>query len=1212
MKAAIRNAIAAQDAAAKPGVSAFVAANAGSGKTHVLINRVIRLLLAGAAHGGARPQNILCITYTKAAAAEMLNRLFDRLGKYSVMDDGALARALHTLDPDMAGNASNLRRARALFAQALETPGGLKVRTIHSFCESVLRRFPAEAGISPGFTVLDDRLRAALVKDVASAIGLEALQAPGGDLAQAIAQAATVSTDALDELYRFAAAKGRAIAAMIAREGGLDGALALSARHLGVAPDASPAGEAAALWRALDPAVLKRMAQALQQGSANDQKCAAALLGALAATDPEQAIDRLAGGVLTQEGLPRKQLPTKPLKNRHPWLAEQIAALQDQVLDAMARKQAAAVMQNSRAALVLVQAFHDRYCRAKAARGLLDFDDLIEKTAALLSDSEAAGWVLYKLDYDIEHILVDESQDNSGLQWQLVRALAQEFFAGKGRTGDTGGRMARTLFAVGDTKQSIYSFNGADPAQFSEQAEYYESLCADRPERFARPELALSWRSCANILDMVDETFCPRASKAVPGAPETKFLDETRAQETAAPGFSPYVRHQAQREDSPGSVELWAAVPRPSEPPPEDPGAPVDAPSPLSARNRLARNIADAIADWLARGELVSARSGNGWRQRPMRPGDIMILVRRRTGGLFDEIIRQLKIRNIPVAGADRMVLRGQTAVLDLMSAARMALLEEDDLALAEFLKGPFLHPIACETPPIDEDALYDLAAGRPRGQSLWAALQQNREARFDEARALVAHLRQQARTATPFGFFAGLLGRPSASGESHASRLYARLGPEAVDPVREFLGKALALESEQAPALAAFTAGQMDDETQIKRDMQDQEDAVRVMTVHAAKGLEAPVVILPDTTSGPGGGPRGSGLLTGADGALYWSPQKKTDPDVCAAIRAAQDQRAAQEHQRLLYVAMTRAQDRLVICGAKQGTASARNNYEGEIKDGSWYQLCETAFARLQERGAVQAFETSAGGPAKRFGPAPACADAADAAAAAGAAKPAPPWLHQPLPPEEQPLRTVAPSRWLEDSNDEVAVLSPLADGGARRFRRGALIHTLLQTLPDLPEMERAAAAQQFLEMQKDLDEAQIADIAEAVFAVLNNPDFAPLFGPASRAEVALSGHAVLAGERVRVSGQVDRLVVTDQEVLVVDYKSNRPAPDSAEATAPAYLRQMAAYRELLRALWPERRVRTALLWTDGPVLMALADSLLDDALQKAQTLTKCPAVTS
>ncbi len=1205
MNEAVTQAIRAQDDAASPRVSAFVAANAGSGKTHVLINRVIRLLMAAAARGPVRPQNILCITYTKAAATEMLNRLFARLGSYSVMDDASLAKALRKLDPAMAADAGNLRRARALFAQALETPGGLKVRTIHAFCESLLRRFPLEAGISPGFTVLDENQSAELAEQVVSALGLEALRHPGGALAQAIEHCTMLGADALDTLYRFATAKGSEAAAMIAREGGLEGALALSASHLGVSAKASPAGAAEAAWQTLDQGLLRRVASAMMEGSPPNRKAAAVCLEALATANPEEAFAALWKPFFKiKDGSPREKIAIKAVYDSHAWLGEAVTAIQAQLLKTSEAMKAAAVMQNTRAALVIIEAFHARFRRAKAARGLLGFDDLIEKSVDLLRNADAAQWVLYKLDYDLEHILVDEAQDNSGRQWQLIKALAQEFFVGKGTRDDSGTAMARTLFVVGDAKQSIYSFQGADPAQFLAQAEHYQRLCADTPERFVQPELGLSWRSCANILDLVDETFAPLSNKAVPEAPETKFVDDAQDyMPDVAPGFYPYVRHHAQRSDAPGCVELWDAVPQPLEAPPEDPSAPVDAPSQLSARNQLACNIAQAVEGWLEQGELISERAGQDWQKRPLRPGDIMILVRKR-GGLFDEIIRQLKIRDIAVAGADRMVLRAQTAVLDLMSAARMALQEEDDLALAEFLKGPFLHPVACERPPIDDEALYDLAAGRGKGESLWAALQATRDARFDEARALASHLRQEARTATPFGFFAGLLGRPSPSGESHASRLYARLGAEAEDPVREFLGKALALESEQTPALAAFVARQMDDETQIKRDMQEQQDAVRVMTVHAAKGLEAPLVILPDTASGPGAGPRDSGLMFGDDGALYWAQKKDHDPAICAALREAAARREAQEHQRLLYVAMTRAQDRLVICGAKQGRG------EGKIAADSWYTLCADAFERLAGRGQVQAFETRAGLPARRFGPAPQGGRAATVRETATVLEPG--WLRQRLRPEAAPLRKVTPSRWLDESDDRVAVLSPLADGGARRFRRGALIHTLLQTLPDLPEEERQAAAQHYLAAQKDLDAVQADDIAKAVFNVLQSPDFAPLFGPCSRAEVALSGRVELGGEMVQVSGQVDRLVVTDKDVLVVDYKSNRPPPQSPDQVSPAYLRQMAAYRALLRALWPGRTVRTALLWTDSAKLMGLADSLLDHALQKAQTLTKRPAITS
>jgi ATP-dependent helicase/nuclease subunit A len=1186
---AIQAAKAAQAQAADPRGSAFVSANAGSGKTHVLINRVTRLLMAG-----VKPQNILCVTYTKAAAAEMLNRLFGRLGEYSIMDDADLGTALRELDPAIPISKADLRRARALFALALETPGGLKIRTIHAFCESLLRRFPAEAGISPGFSVLDDRLGAELRTQSIAHIGEAALQEPDGAVARAITHVVGMGADVLDQLYGFAAREGRRLAQLMQREGGLEAALALSAKALSVPVDSSPQSEAEVSWAKLDRDIFKRMAQDLTSGGATDKKCADAIARALQCNDKSEAIDHLLGGFFTQSGNAPKNLPTKAVQKNHPVIAQEIAAMQFALETVRGRIQAATVLQNTRAALVLVDAFYGHYARAKATLGALDFDDLIEKSVELVEQSEAASWVLYKLDYDLEHILVDEAQDNSDGQWALIRRLSDEFFAGKGAHEKT-----RTLFAVGDPKQSIYSFQGANPALFQSEAERLNDLTSQSQKTFYLPALALSWRSTAQVLAMVDETFAPFAAEVpAPPALETKFVgDAARFQKDAetSPGFTGYVPHQAQRAEAVGSVELWDPVPRPMAMPEEDPAAPVDAPAPQSARNQLAANIAKGIEGWLSAGELISEKRGADWHQRPIRPGDIMILVRSRTGGLFEEIIRQLKLRAIPVAGADRMVLAAQTAVLDMMSVARAAVLEDDDLALAEFLKSPFLHPASSTLPIIDEEALYTLAADRPRGQSLSQALNQSDDPRFAEAKSLVTDLRQLAGAVPPFAFFATLLYRASHTGESYARRLYARLGPEAEDPVREFLNKAQAHQGEQTPSLARFVAQNIGDETQIKREMEGAGNAVRVMTVHAAKGLEAPLVVLPDTAKGPGRH-RDSGLMFGPDGALYWSPQKKNDPGICQAIRERTAQMDADESKRLLYVAMTRAQDRLIICGAKQGRGEGAMHLQG------WYAHCENAFARLDDLGRVEDFETVGGLAAKRYGAAPKTAKAMPDTAQIAEIR-LPDWAGCPLPAEPAPPRRTAPSRWLQDEDDRGAVLSPLATGGAKRYQRGLLIHTLLQALPAIDPAARQSAADNFLQSQMDLDEEQRRDIVTAVFGVLQASEFAALFGPDSRAELSISGQMEAQGEALVIAGQMDRLVVTDTDVMVVDYKTNRPAPRHVEEVPGEYLRQMAAYRALLRTLWPKRKIRCALLWTDGPHLMYLADSLLDGALQNGHT---------
>jgi ATP-dependent helicase/nuclease subunit A len=1174
---------AAQAQAADPKSSAFVSANAGSGKTHVLINRVTRLLMAGIA-----PQNILCVTYTKAAAAEMLNRLFDRLGSYSIMKDADLANALRELDPRIPTGKADLRRARALFALALETPGGLKIRTLHGFCESLLRRFPAEAGISPGFTVLDDRLGTQIHQQCSEKIGLEALHHKTGDLALAIEHVVTLGADALDSLYKFAARDGRRITRLLRQYGGRDKVLAISARQLGISIDATAQSEAEAGLQRLDNKHLKRMADALMGGSPANQKHAETINQALLADDPLSRFEILWSVFFTQKNEPRKKIAVNAVLENHPWLVEALPSVQATLENIKTAMDTAAVLQNTRAALVLIEAYDGHYQRAKAAMGALDFDDLIEKSVALVEHSDAAQWVLYKLDYDLSHILVDEAQDNSDGQWELVRRLSAEFFSGKGAREET-----RTLFAVGDPKQSIYSFQGANPALFKSEAGRLSGLSDPQQHRFCLPKLALSWRSTAEVLAMVDETFAP----LVGTAPETKLEGDAahyQGESAGAPGFVDYIAHQAQRSDAPGCVELWAPVPRPLLPPEEDPFAPVDAPSPLSSRNQLAANIAINIAQWLAKGEQISEKQGQRWQQRALRPGDIMILVRSRTGGLFEEMIRQLKLRAIPVAGADRMVLSAQTAVRDLLSAARAALQDADDLALAEFLKGPFLHPADAPEPGIDEDALFDLATGRKKGQTLAEALALSEDVRFAEAQALMQTLRGLAGEVAPFSFFAGLLYRPSHTGESYARRLFARLGVEAEDPVREFLGKALAHQSEQAPALARFVAQNLDDESQIKREMESAGNAVRVMTVHAAKGLEAPLVILPDTAKGPGK-TKENGLMFGPEGAFFWSPQAKKDPPVCANIRERATLRSNEEHSRLLYVAMTRAQDRLVICGAKMG------NGAGKIEEESWFAHCENAFARLSTSGKVDEFETASGTSAKRYGPPPTLENAAQSAPEKRVDLPA--WTKTILPPEADAPRRAAPSRWLEDEDDHSAVLSPLAEGGTKRYQRGLLIHSLLQTLPDIARGDRKAAAQHFLQNRPELDEAQRLEIINAVFDILDTPDFAELFGPDSRAELPITGQVDVAGKSLILAGQIDRLLVTKTQVLVVDYKTNRPAPKTAEAVSLAYLRQMAAYRTLLQSLWPKRKIRCALLWTDGPHLMHLPDSLLDLAVQKAHT---------
>ena len=1160
----------AQQRAARPEASVFVEANAGSGKTRVLVDRVINLLL-----DDNKPEAILCVTYTKAAAAEMKERLFKRLGDWSVTPDMVLARELKDLlGRDLKPGEAD--KARKLFAQALETPGGLKIQTIHAFCENLLRRFPLEAGAPPGFETLDDAAAGQAMEAARKAV-LSTLSAQ--DVATLIEVG---GPDALAVILRWARSNRHDFAASIANAGGLAALEAQLWSVLDLPVDCDPEDLKRDVMAAMPRPEVEAAAHAMcHEGSPNDITRGDILNLALSAGTPDLAFDTYLTAFFTDKGKGSraKSLATKSIATRFPHvltLLEVEAARLEAARDMIQR---AALAQGSAVALAVTARFVDAYDAALERARALDFDDLVRLAGRLLGpDNPFSGWVGYKLDGMLAHALIDEAQDTAPQQWDMIRGLTAEFFAGEGAV-----EQGRTLFVVGDEKQSIYSFQGAEPARFLEEGDRLAASAAAAGLRFERPGLDVSFRSAPEILVAVDQAFSARLP-----APETKF----QAGATDLP-FARYQGHRAARSGTPGCVEIWPAIPKPGQVEETSIFDPVDLQARGNSRDLLAQTVAGEIADMLHRGDAVWEEKSGRFTARPVRPSDIAILVWRRTGGFFEEVIRQLKLKGVPVAGADRMVLREQTAVKDMLALGRFAMTSGDDLALAEVLRSPLFDPIDPDQPGIDEAALYDLARSRTdlkRRGTLWNALFTSGDKRFADACQALTTLRDQADKARLYDLFTGFLNARTPTGETRWARIYARLGEEARDPLQEFLARALQHEREEGGALASFVARIEGEETQIKREMSPDRDEVQVMTVHASKGLERPVIILPDTTRSPLTG-KSDPVFAHPDCGLLWSPRKAEDPDVVAALRIEAQNRQLAEHGRLLYVALTRARDRLIVCGWRQGQGDT-----GKISDDSWYKQLSDAW---QGEGweaistPVEAVVEDAGA-GLRFGSAPIALGRATDAAGERAAIPG--WASSAAGLEDGQIRSAAPSRLLADEDAEPAVRSPLADPGGHRFRRGDVIHKLLQTLPDLPHERREAAATRFLSAQPDIAAADRAQIVTETLGILDHPEFAPLFGPDSRAEVALVGHAPGLPANTIIRGQVDRLVVTEGEVLIIDYKTNRPPPSELAAVAKVYLGQMATYRALLRAVHPGKSVRCALLWTDAARLMALPDAVLDD----------------
>lgn len=1131
-----------QARATDPGLTAWVGASAGTGKTHVLTARVLRLMLTG-----TEPENIVCLTFTKAAAAEMKNRIFAELGRWTLMADDALGAEINRRTEEYADEAMMIR-ARRLFSQVLDLSGGLQIQTFHSFCQALLGRFPLEAEMMPGFEGMDEADASEIMASARDQM-LAFTQTPaGGSIRRALNKVAGLVTEnTFDEVIERLSFEASALRRAETAYGEM-GLVPALYRALGLTP-----GETCTMVRknavqdhAFDIAAMRVIGPVLLSGSKTEVKAGEAVTAFTTAEAGERdaLLDDYALAFLTVTGSPRARVAVKKTLTDHPEFEDYIDKEQARlarVMDRLARIEAA---EATAALLQLGLAQLNLYHGIKSERGLVDFDDMIDRTVGLLSRMDVAPWVLFKLDARVDHILVDEAQDTNRDQWRVVEALTAEFFS-----GDTAREGIRTLFAVGDAKQSIFSFQRADPKEFVAARDRVFARARSADFNAETVPLNLSFRSGGAVLSLVDAVFHTEAA--------------------AWHGLSAdleHVRHDFVRKGHGGSAELW-----PLETPvrnAEDEDAlwmpPVIQEQADDAEGRTAWRIARRIRQMISDGEILEAQG------RPIGAGDILVLVRRRTA-FVDHLVRALKYLRVPVAGRDRMVLTDELPVMDLLALAHAALLPTDDLTLATVLKSPFIG--------FDDDMLFDLAYGR-KG-ALWHALQRKAGERPEFARAL-NYLQKVVRGAdilTPFEFFSHVLtelgGRKALAG---------RLGSEVHDPIDELLEEALRFEHTQTASLQAFIHRVEHGGTQIKRDMEAAGGAVRIMTAHSAKGLQAPIVFLSDLVSLPDTGRDGRVLpLEAADPAmpplLLWTSPAKNFALV-EDMKAALKERQLHEYRRLLYVALTRAEDRLYIAGWQD---------RREPGEHCWFKAIEEGFARIGAKPVV----LSDGREALRFtvpqtAPTPPAKEEVKTEARAAL----PGWLMQAMPEEPDPPKPLAPSR---PDEEEPAATSPAGRGDGKRFERGRLIHTLLEWLPDMPEDAREAAAKRYLARSGRLEEPEVDTFWVEVERILNDVTFRPLFAPGSRAEVQVAGSV---GART-ISGQVDRLVITESEVMIVDYKTNRPPPRDTSGVPQVYLKQMGLYARALQGIYPEHKVRAALLWTDISLLMELDKSQMDEALK-------------
>ena len=1109
-----------QRAASDPRAHVWLSASAGTGKTQVLSARVFRLLLAG-----VDPSAILCLTFTKAGAAEMAHRINQRLAAWVRLKDTELFQDLQALGEP--GDQAQIARARTLFAQVLDAPGGgLRIQTIHGFCQGLLAAFPVEAGLTPGFRPLEAREEALLAREALADM-----------LGQAEREGRRGAIDAIGAL------------SLRLGEGGAEGFLHACTRSL-PALEALPAGIQPYIRRALDlpqgpiddavadacgaldEDAIRRLADAnTAWGTATGLGHADTIAAWLAADLPVRVatLDALAGVVLTGKGEPRKA--SAKLVAADPDYVELATALGEECAAIRSLAARAGYADLLADALAVGRDYARAYDAAKRRVGGVDFDDLIRTTVDLLETPGIGEWVRFKLDQVTEHVLIDEAQDTNLDQWKIVGALADEFFVGRGIYAPR----TRTLFTVGDWKQAIFGFQGTSPLNFAWAERHFGGKASgalgddDWPEHdrglpFERLSLTHSFRSVRPILQFVDAAV---AQVPEPGLGAIGDVEEHASEVPGSGGVTLWPAVVAGAGEEEGGEEEWLN----------------------DAVRTLAIRIARQIKAWLAEPLMLGAKG------RALRPEDVMILVKRR-GDLASLIVARLYAEGVPVAGVDRLRLNAPLAVQDLLAAIRFALQPDDDLSLASLLVSPLIG--------WSQDELM-AAAPRERG-SLWRHLTQTQA---DDRLAPLRRILARADLTTPYQLLEEML-----SGELDGRRkLIRRLGAEARDPIEELLSAALAFESTTTPSLQRFLDWFDRGDVEIVRDPSAPLDAVRVMTAHGAKGLQAPLVILADACIDPTRSPRS---------VLKWSPEPAARAIPVFAPRAAErggpldavraeaEARELEEHWRLFYVAATRAEERLVIAGALGPGA------KGQVPPSSWYAA---AAAGLTALGVAE------GEDARSYAGGDAVAPAKPAAIVAEQAVALPGWARVPAPVEQRPSRPLAPSALGDDD-----VADPPPDAAMRAAaERGRLLHALFERLPPVAPDRRVAAADRWLRDVGGVADAtaRAALVGEAL-GIVDDPALADLFGPDSLAEAPLA--ATIEGGYV-VAGTVDRLLVGDDVVRVLDFKTGRRVPDEP----PSYhLAQMAGYAAALAAIFPGRRIEASLLYTAGPRLMTLSPDQL------------------
>ncbi len=1167
-----------QRRASDPKSSVWVTASAGTGKTKVLTDRVLRLMLEG-----SQPENILCVTFTNAAASVMKNRIREELELWATCSDTVLNTKLRKLTGRKASE-KTIARARQLFAEYLDTPNGMKIQTIHSFCQSMLKRFPVETGIPPYFDVLDEQSAFEMLKQAQADILQQVQDEPDTKLADAVRRITPeVSEDDFMALMGEITYRRGELLSVFEQFGGdiEDPSATIQEiyKYLGIKEGSTGKNLRKALCSNAgidnnrpDLDKLYLACDILTEGTKTDKEKATIIRDWLDGSlqDREEILQDYIKVFLTDKGEIRKRLTTKNTIAAQNILEKEA----NRIINGLEIIKTVNVARGTEALLTLASAILTSYREKKKAINALDYDDLIYKTLLFLEEDDGSAWALQKLDGDLKHILVDEAQDTNPDQWAIIAAITKEFFKSK-NTKKKIKIEDRTMFVVGDEKQSIFSFQRADPKEFENRREFFKEQVTKAGGKWQHVKMEVTFRSSPAIMQVVDAVF--KNDEAADGLRFNEDKDDE-------------ITHKPFRLGQGGEVKISPIVkskglaPLPAWP------IPTEREESFDPAVEIAENIADEIKNLIDSGEKLKARG------RAIVPSDIMILVRRRSR-FVDDMIRALKKRDIPVAGADRISLREQISVMDLVAIGEFSQFPRDDYKLAVILKSPFIG--------LSDKELERIALNR-KG-TLWEALQEKGKTtkKYQNIVEYLKNTMKMVEEKRPYDFYAEFLMRPCPANKNSALfAIYSRLGFDAEDAIVEFMNSLERFERVNTPSMQGFLVWINAGKSEIKREIDGDSSnpKVRIMTIHSAKGLEAPIVIMPDTTTVPANNTRTRPkLLWPNDNRKIplWVPRAELENKKFTEERLKIEKERDQEYRRLLYVAMTRAEDRLYVYGYQNSKNRPNNSWYDLIKNGVEENL-KDEIEYLGEKGEIIKFNSPQTARPKDDG-----VRAHKKRRKSGV----PAWARKIAPKAKSPVKKFTPSIAFKQTkniaNDNKIngknIKTPFNMTAESKDQKiGNIVHHLLEYLPTLEDDNRKKAAKLYLSKPAwKLSLGEQERIYKQIDKIISDKDFGILFGKNSRAEVTIGGKIIRDGEEYLMTGNIDRLVVGEKTVWIVDYKNSKYIPKTVNDISKQYIAQMAAYREALKDIYPNKKIKCTLLWTREAKMQAVPDKMMDKICQ-------------